>query len=242
MALRISAIAEKISVVLVLGMMTLGVESQRPAQAFGLGLQGSSTGSWTLPSNATDSTRLSGTQGGTQNLLDWGLTRSQVPTCATCTDFNNFVEFNGNPLNPELGQAFSLGQLTYRNASTTDLVNGQFQTVDFAMPLQISLLFNQSDAPLTPFNIGFNILNTPNVPDDPLASADILSFETTGSPLQRFQLGGKRYVLNLLGFGTAIGSLSGAFRVVEAMSPMELFTVSLFARIDEEDPIGNSCH
>lgn len=195
-----------------------------------------------MPSNATNSTQLSGTQGGTDNLLDWGLTRSQVPTCTACTDFNNFVEFNGNSFNPEVGTVFSLGQLTYRNASTTDLVNGQFQTVDFAMPLQISLLFNQSDAPLTPFNIGFSILNTPNIPDNPLASADVLSFQTTDSPRQGFQLAGKRYVLNLLGFGTAIGSLSGAFHVAEAMSPMELFTASLFARIDEEEPMGRSCH
>ncbi len=240
MALRISAIAEKISAVLILSMAALGMESHRPVQALGFSLQGGSTGSWTLPSNATNSTQLSGTQGGTHNFLDWGLTRTHVPTCTACTDFNNFIEFNGNDFNPEVGTVFSLGKLTYRNASTTDLVDGQFQTVDFAMPLQISLLFNQADAPVTPFNIGFSILNTPNIPDDPLASADVLSFETTGSPRQNFQLGGKRYVLNLVGFGTAIGALSGAFHVAEAMSPTELFTASLFARIDEE-PMGGAC-
>lgn len=241
MALGIPAIFQKISVVSLLSILTLGAGSHRPVHAFALSLEGSSAGSWTLPTNATSSTQLSGQKGGTNNVLEWGLTRSQVSTCVACTDFNNVLRFDGTDFNPQLGGLFSVGQLTYRNASTTDIVNGQFQTVDFALPLKVALLFGPPGQPGLQFNFDFGMRNTPNIPGDPIASADILSFSATGATRQRFELGGKHYQLQLLGFGTTTGSLSGAFNVPEAMTSMEFFTASLFAQIDEDDQ-GGVCH
>jgi hypothetical protein len=262
MTLRISALIQNISTVSLLSALTLSVGSPNPAQAFALTLGGKSSGSWTLPANATSSTQLSGQNGGTNNFLEWGLTRVQVPTCEACTDFNNFIRFNGTQFNgltpkgkvrptsrngqrlssprfnPKQGSVFSLGQLTYRNASTTDIVNGQFQTVDFAFPLQVSVLFNQPNASKVDFNFDFSIRNTPNIPGDPIASADILNFNATGTTSQSIELGGKRYQLTLLGFGDTTGALSGEFRIPEAVGNLEFFTASLFARLDREKPPG----
>jgi hypothetical protein len=236
MNLRIPTIIQSGSVVTLLSTAILSMGGYSPAQAVVLDFVGRSSGDWTLPTNATSSTRLLNQNGGTGNALEWGLTKTDVETCLTCTDFNNFIQFDGASFSPLPGSVFSLGQLTYRNASTTDLVNGTFQTVDFNFPLRVSLLFSQPTLPRVQFNFAINMRNTPNVLNDPIASADILSFGATGRTDQFFVVGGKQYTLRLLGFGAgaaSTGALAGTFSVPEATSSGELFTASLFAELYE---------
>ncbi len=250
MNLRIPAMIQYGSVVALLSISILGVGSSSPAHAAVIDFVGRTSGAWALPTNATSSTRLLNQNGGTANALEWGLTKTDVETCVTCTDFNNFVQFDGASFNPLPGSVFSLGQLTYRNASTTDLVNGTYQTVDFNFPLQVMLLFNQPTLPPVQFNFAINIRNTPNVPNDPIASADILSFGATGRTDQFFVVGGKQYTLKLLGFGAgaaSTGTLAGTFNVPEATSSGELFTAPLFAQLyevqdDTEGGAASVCH
>jgi hypothetical protein len=233
MALRVPAIIRHISTTALVSTVLGAIASSSPAHAFSANFAGSASGTWGLPANATTSTIISNQDGGTGNQLSWGLTNIDVPTCVSCTSFNNFIQFNGSGFAPTDNTPFSLGQLTYRNASTTDLVDGQYQTVDFAFPLQISLLFQDATLPAVAFNFAFNIRNTPNVEGDPVASADILSFGSTGRASRMFMVGGKQYSLNLLGFGRGPSLLAGSIPVAEATFDSELFKTSLFAQIEE---------
>ncbi len=252
MNLRIPAIHPSIAAAALLSVITLGAGSNAPVQAFSVDFAGQSSGSWTLPANATGSTALFGQNGANNNTLQWGLTKTQVPACTSCTDFNNYVQFTGSTFAPDVNGVLFLGYVSYLNASTTDLVDGVYKTVDFGvLPLKVSLLFNQPGLSPVDFNFNFSIRNTTNVPGDPVASADILSFGSTGRISQSFVVGGQGYTLNLLGFGEPLGALAGQFSVPEAVSSDQLFSFPLFAKLLEDTNdsggvaqggVGGVCH
>jgi len=159
-----------------------------PAHAFAIA--GTSSGSWGLPGVPTPSTILSNENGGTDNRLSWG---------TPVTDsFANYVQFDGASISALSGSQFKVGDLTYRNGSTTDNFDGDF-------PLSVSLSLH-SPTNLNPtFSFLFNILNTPNT-GNPITDADRLRFSTAGLSGESFNVGGVDYTLLLTGFSADGGT------------------------------------
>jgi len=160
-----------------------------PAQAFAIA--GTSNGSWGLPATPTASTTLSNENSGTSNRLSWG-----VPVTGS---FTNYVQFDGASISAISGSQFKVGDLTYRNGSTTDSFDGDF-------PLSVSLNLTSPSSLSPTFSFLFNILNTPNNTGDPVLDGDRLRFSTAGLSSQSFNVGGVDYTLLLTGFSSDGGT------------------------------------
>lgn len=209
-------LTSRLSVVIVMSLISLGICSQNRAQATDLTFTGTSSGQWGLPENPSQSTKLSDQIGGTDNRLEWG-----TPDCIGCTPFNNYVQYDRGEFRAQVGSLFSLGNLTYRNGSTLDAVDGDF-------PLTVSLLFNNPIQSLQTFSFLFNILNRPNVNGDPELDGDRLRFSTAGITSQSFQYHGIHYTLQLVGFSPDNGTtILNEFDAPEG----ETVKASLFGKI-----------
>lgn len=208
--------AARLSAVVLMSLVSLGVSTQNQAQAANLTFTGTSSGQWGLPENPSQSTQITDQAGGINNRLEWG-----VPNCIGCTTFNNYVQYDSTKFTAGVGSLFNLGKLTYRNGSTLDAFNGDF-------PLTVSLLMDGPTQRLQAFSFLFNILNTDNLAADPVLDGDRLRFSTAGLSSQSFEYHGIHYTLQLIGF-----SLDNGLTILNEFNAPEGETVkaSLFGKI-----------
>ncbi|NJK27665.1 MAG: hypothetical protein HC925_02735 [Coleofasciculaceae cyanobacterium SM2_3_26] len=192
--------------------MATGAVLALAGQAQAITFTGDTAGSWGLPAIPSTSTVLSNENGGTNNRLTWG-----VPIIGS---FSNFVQFDGLGFAAEVDRLFAIGNLSYRNGSTTDTFDGDF-------PLGVDITFVSPFATDETFSYTFNILNTTNT-DDPIASADRLRFSAAGLTEDTFTFDGVEYTINLVGFSTDGGtSLVSEFNSPEGSTAQ----ATLFAQI-----------
>ena len=213
----------QLSAVVLMSLASFGTFDQKPAQAFDLRFAGESSGQWTLPLNADDTTRVVDGAGGTASNLEWGRT-----DCVGCT-VTNSIQYTGAPFIAEVGSLFRVGDLSYRNGSVLGGFNG-----DFA--LNVSLLFMKPVQQLQTFSFLFNVLNTDNVTGDPVLDGDRLRFSTGGVSGQDFSYNGTDYTLELVGFSSDGGNTI----LQELNSPEDSTTnASLFGKITAKPAV---CH
>lgn len=178
---------------------------------------GTSSGAWGLPAVSAGAEFLSDHNGGTNNRLTWGN--------AVAGSFTNYVQYDGLGFSTDVNTLFAVGDLTYRNGTTTSSFNGDF-------PLEIELSFTNPFNSGENFNYTFNILNTTNTTGDPVLDGDILTFTANGVTSDSFNFGGVDYTLKLLGFSSDGGNTfvsefnSPEESVANAMLYAEITTVS----------------
>ncbi len=149
---------------------------------------GTSGGSFSDPVEDTPDAvvEITDQNGGMKNRFAWG-----VPTEES---FTNLVQFDGSDFGTEVGEQFKLGQLFYRNGSTTNNFDGDF---GFSLDLDVNAV-----GELDSFDFLFNILNTPNESGDAVEDADRLQFATSGLTPKTFAFDGDTYTVSLDGFST----------------------------------------
>lgn len=107
------------------------------------------------------------------------------------------LTFQGTSFTGKFGEVFSLGTLTYFNGTSSGLHPGY-------VDIQLTLTLNTPQSVAQPFTWVLPIHNTTNIPDDPIGSADSV-FLPFSFQKRHFVIGGVRYTLNLVGFGTMTG-------------------------------------
>ena len=175
-----------------------------------------------MPANPSGSTVISSQNGGTNNRLSWGQTN-----CVGCTPFNNYVQYDGLSFNAEVGNLFNLGNLSYRNGSTTDTFDGNF-------PLSIALSFTNPISNNQVFNYSFNIFNTPNNTGNAVLDGDKLQFSGGTLSQNSFNFNGRNYALEIMGFS----SDGGQTLVNEFNSPEgTIANASLYGKLRDVTPV-----
>jgi hypothetical protein len=211
--MMITATMVRQSVVGVMGATCLVLGSQLAAQA--LTFEGASSGEFGLPvTPGYGADVFLSNNGGTNNQLNWG-----NPVAGS---FSNFVRFNGlSTFSAAADAVFKVGDLTYRNGSTTQGFDGDF-------PLSVALDFTNPSGVNQTFSYLFNILNTTNSTGDPVLDGDRLQFSTAGLSSSVFNVGGVDYTLQLLGFST-----DGGNTIISEFNSPEGFTAnaSLYGKI-----------
>lgn len=189
--MMITATVVRQSVLAVMGATCLVLGGPIAAEA--ITFEGASSGQFGLPvTPGYGPDVFLSNSGGTNNQLNWG---NPIPG-----SFSNFVRFDGlGSFSTAADAIFRVGDLTYRNGSTTEGFNGDF-------PLSVALNFTSPSGVNQTFSYLFNILNTDNTTGDPVLDGDRLQFSTAGLSSSVFNVGGVDYTLQLLGFSTDGGS------------------------------------
>ena len=144
------------------------------------------------------------------------------------------LNFQGTAFSRHFGVVFSLGTLTYTNGAST---SGVASSVD----IQLTIILSSSGISKS-FTQNFSLINTPNIDNNPGASADFV-FLPSNFPDVVFELEGVSYTLNFIGFGVVTGqghteSLS-KFRVLEGgtASAQLLGSITQACVTEQVDPV-----
>ncbi|MFB2839456.1 choice-of-anchor K domain-containing protein [Floridanema evergladense] len=214
MQVSLGRIIKKLSSFILTTNILLGL----PAGAQAITFTGHTSGEWGSPNTDNQSALidLSSEDGGTNNRLTWG--EPVFP------GFENYVQFNGIDFTTEPNNIFKLGKLYYQNGRT--FVETNF---DGDFPLHLELAFSLPLERTQSFRFLFNILNTPNNPEDPdVDDDDILLFSAQGMSSETFDYEGVEYTLQLIGF-----SKDGGITILnEFKSPeLDLSEADLYGKI-----------
>ena len=144
------------------------------------------------------------------------------------------LNFQGTAFSRNFGVVFSLGTLTYTNGAST---SGVASSVDIHLTIVLS-----SSGVSKSFTQNFSLINTPNIDNNPDASADFVFLPSNFADVV-FELEGVSYTLNFIGFGVVTGqgrteSLS-KFRVLEGgtASAQLLGSITQACVLEQIDPV-----
>ena len=123
---------------------------------------------------------------------------------------SSHLAFQGTSFSGRFEEVFSLGTLTYFNGASSGLLP---QYID----IRVTLTLNTPQSVAQPFPWVLPLHNTTNIPEDPIGSADSVFLPFSFQKIH-FTIGGVRYILNLIGFGTMTGqgfTQARSFHVLE---------------------------
>ncbi|MDY6940130.1 MAG: choice-of-anchor K domain-containing protein [Cyanobacteriota bacterium] len=147
-------------------------------------LVGVAFGQFFVPADATGFK--TDANGGTGNRFELGIGAED--------SFPTVLQFDGSLFNAEPQESFKVGQIFYQNGI---LESGSFNGA-FAFSIDLDLAGTDDDP--DPFVYLFDILTTPNDPNDNISDADILRFSSGGVTPQIFEVDNDLYTLELRGF------------------------------------------
>ena len=190
----------------------IGFSGKAEAAAF----SGSVAGSWLKPTTGAinDNPTYTGIE---KDVFTWG-----DPTLFKGASANQLV-FEGNSFSADAGSLFKIGDLTYRNG--TVLLGTSVDSV----PLNLNFSFNELTEVEQNFEYQFNLINTPNLSDNPKFNADFLVVNEKDTK-HTFMHDGSAYTLSLTGFSQDNGETQvSEFRVLEG----EKTKAAIFGKIDK---------
>jgi len=190
----------------------IGFSNQAEAAAF----SGNVSGSWGKPTTGSINTNPIYT-GVEANVFTWG-----DPTLFKDASANQLV-FEGDSFSTDSGSLFKIGDLTYLNGTVL------LGTSADSVPLKVSLSFNELVEAEQVFEYQFDLMNTPNLSDNPELNADFLVVSEKDAK-QTFIYDGNAYTLSLTGFSQDNGTTQVSnFRVLEG----EKTTAAIFGKINK---------
>ncbi|MGH8002092.1 MAG: choice-of-anchor K domain-containing protein [Brasilonema sp.] len=198
-----SVFATVLSTSIVTFVTALGFSSQ----AQGLTFLGNSSGIWGTPDPGSNTEPIFSGVG--TNTFTWGRSRPNDRENNYGTAANQLT-FTGNYFAADdIGSLFKIGDLEYYNGKVEENTNVDSATLNLTLPFTNPRIFSEV------FNLGFQLVNTTNLGDDPEDDADIVYIKDNFGT-RSFKFDGNEYLLNLIGFSQDGGNTSvNKFSVLE---------------------------
>ncbi|NMF62386.1 choice-of-anchor K domain-containing protein [Brasilonema octagenarum] len=193
-------------------------------QAQGLTILGNSSGIWGTPDPGSNTDPVFSGVG--MNSFTWGRPHPDDFENNYGTPANQLT-FTGNPFwADDVGSLFKVGDLEYYNGKVEESTS-----VD-SVPLNLTLSFTNPGTFREVFNFGFQLVNTPNLGQNPEDDADIVYIKDNFST-RSFNFEGNEYQLNLIGFSQNGGNTPvNKFSVLEG----DRTTAGIYARMTRITP------